>query len=68
MDFRLCVICRKEIDIEILGTKVFSGGRSGKRSTVIDPQGQAHIVTTRYITERHRQQTSGNAATEVKEK
>ena len=54
-DWRSCCLCGKEVDIEVQGTQVF-GGRGGRRTTVIDPQGQAHVVTTRYFSERKRNQ------------
>jgi hypothetical protein len=66
-DLRFCTICSLEIDIEEPGTKVF-GGRNGKRLTVIDPQGHAHIVTTRYQSERKRNQTVVHATSVAKEK
>jgi hypothetical protein len=54
-DLRSCCLCDREIDIEAPGTQVFIGGRS-KRLTVIDPLGQGHVVTTRYLSERKRNQ------------
>jgi hypothetical protein len=58
-DLRLCKICDREIDIELPGTRVLVVSR--KRTTLIDPHGQAHVVITRYQSERKRNQVSTRA-------
>ena len=68
-DLRLCKICDRQIDIELPGTKVFfgTGSGSGTRTTVIDPSGIAHSVTTRKLSERKRNQTVVHATSVAKE-
>jgi len=54
-DFRFCSICSLEIDIEEPGTEVFdTRAGNGTRTLVIDPDGLAHSVTTKRLSERKR--------------
>jgi hypothetical protein len=68
-DLRSCCLCDREIDIEAPGTNIFRSGRGGgRRLTVIDSEGQAHIVTTRYESERKRNKVVHAPSAEEKEK
>jgi len=53
MDNRMCTLCQQLIDLDAPGVLVVqSRGGNGKRITLIDAEGQAHVVTTKRLTEK----------------
>jgi hypothetical protein len=53
MDHRMCTLCEQLVDLDAPGVLVVqSRGGNGKRITLIDAGGKAHVVTTKRQTEK----------------
>ena len=53
MDNRMCTLCEQLVELNAPGVNVVqTRGGNGKRITLIDAEGKAHVVTTKRQTEK----------------